>query len=272
MTFKRRTFLKSVPALTGLGLMSDVYAESPTTAKNILRVIIASDGHYGQPNTEFQEFHDDLIGWINREKLQKGVDFTIFNGDLVHDDPTLLYDLKTTLGKLQVPYYVTRGNHDKVAQDVWKSTWGYNTNHSFVKGRYAFILGDTSNEKGEYLCTDPEWLKSEVAKHSDKKGIFVFLHITPVKWTNHGIICQEITDLLENTPNVKAIFHGHDHDQDGTKMLGKKPYFFDGHFGGSWGTSYKGYRVLEIFEDDTWTCYQYNPTAAPILNSFSGKS
>lgn len=272
MVFKRRTFLKTIPALSALSFVSFANNPEARPAKNILRVIVASDGHYGQPNTDFQGYHDDLIGWINREKLQKGVDFTIFNGDMIHDDPTLYYDLKTTLSKLHVPYYVTRGNHDKVAVDVWKSTWGYSTNHSFVKGEFAFILGDTSNEKGEYICPDPIWMKKEIEKYADKKGIFVFLHITPVKWTTHSIVCKEITDLFENTPNVKAIFHGHDHDQDGGKMLGKKPYFFDGHFGGSWGTTYKGYRVIEIFEDNTWTTYQYNPTAAPILNSYSGKA
>lgn len=271
MTIQRRSFLKSFPALTGISLLSaaDIAVSKP--AKLSLRILIASDGHFGQPDTDFLTFHNDLITWINREKLQKGVDFTVFNGDMVHDDPTLYFDLKSTLAKLRVPYFVTRGNHDKVALDVWQSTWGYPTNHSFVKENYAFILGDTSNEKGEYICPDPAWLKAEIAKYADKKGIFVFLHITPAKWTSNGIDCKEITDLFEKTPNVKAIFHGHDHDQDGGKMLGKKPYFFDGHFGGNWGTTYKGYRILEIFEDDTWTTYQYNPTAAPVLNSFSGK-
>jgi hypothetical protein len=88
----------------------------------------------------------------------------------------------------------------------------------------------------------------------------------------HGIECKEVIDLFEKTPNVKAIFNGHDHDQDSTKMYGKTPYFFDGHFGGSWGTTYKGYRIVEIYEDSTWQSYQYNPTAAPVLNTYSGKS
>ena len=53
-----------------------------------MRFIVASDGHYGQPNTDFKTFHTDLIGWVNREKLQKGVDFLFFNGDLIHEDRT----------------------------------------------------------------------------------------------------------------------------------------------------------------------------------------
>jgi len=270
MIFKRRSFLKLLPILPGVPYLAHP-DKTDSAAKISMRFIVASDGHYGQPDTDYKTFHTDLIGWINREKMQKGVDFAFFNGDLIHDDPTLYYDLKTMLGNLHVPYFVSRGNHDKVALDVWQSTWGYGTNHSFTKGEYAFITGDTSNEKGEYICPDVTWLRIEIAKYSDKKGIFIFLHITPAKWTPNGVECKEVTDLFENTPNVKAIFNGHDHDQDSKKQIGKKPYFFDGHFGGNWGTAYKGYRIVEIYEDNTWQTYQYNPTAAPVLNSFTGK-
>ncbi|MCF2446345.1 metallophosphoesterase [Dyadobacter sp. CY345] len=270
MLFERRSFLKFLPAMSGLSFFN-LPENNPKAGKIALRFIVASDGHFGQPNTDYKKFHSDLIGWINQEKVQKGVDFTVINGDLIHDDPTLMYDLKSTFENLRVPFYVTRGNHDKVGLDVWQSTWGYPTNHSFGKGEYAFILGDTSNEKGEYLCPDINWLRTEIAKYSTAKGIYIFLHITPEKWTDNGVNCKEVTDLFANTPNVKAIFHGHDHDQDSQKTLGKKPYFFDGHFGGNWGTTYKGYRVVEIYDDETWQTYQYNPTASPVLNSFNGK-
>lgn len=267
MLFARRSFLKFIPGFSFLGLEPD-----PVEKTAGLRFAVASDGHYGQPDTDYELFHADIIRWLNREKLQKGLDFVVFNGDLIHDDPTLLFDVKTVLKKLSMPFFVTRGNHDKVALDVWKSTWGYPTNHSFEKGDYAFILGDTSNEKGQYLCPDVNWLRSELEKYSAKKGIFVFLHITPSKWTAHGVQCDEVLQLFEKTPNVKAIFNGHDHDEDDKKMGGGKPYFFDGHFGGSWGTTYKGYRIVEIDKDGAWKSYQYNPAAAPIINTFTGKS
>jgi predicted phosphodiesterase len=266
MPFARRNFLKLFPALSFVGVTNE-QAQKPSG----LRFAVASDGHYGQPDTDYELFHSDVIRWLNQEKLQKSLDFVVFNGDLIHNEPTLLYDVKTVFKKLSMPYYVTRGNHDMVGLDVWKSTWGYPTNHSFEKGDYAFILGDTSNEKGKYLCPDINWLREELAKYSSKKGIFIFLHITPAKWTAHGVDCKEVTDLIENTPNVKAIFNGHDHDEDDKKMGGKKPYFFDGHFGGSWGTTYKGYRIVEIDKDGNWKSYQYNPAAAPIINTFVGK-
>lgn len=239
--------------------------------KTHIRFIVASDGHYGQADTPFDKNHKEFVRWINQEKFQKGLDFLVLNGDLIHNDPNLLYDFKSSLKPLQVPYYVTRGNHDMVGLDVWKSTWGYETNHSFTWGDYAFILADTSNEAGKYLCPDIAWIRQELARYSQSKGIFLFMHITPAKWTRHGVDCPELRELLGTTENLKAIFHGHDHDQDAVKNDGGKPYFFDGHFGGSWGTTYRGYRVVEIQEDGSWTSYQFNASAEPRLNTYNGK-
>lgn len=34
-------------------------------------------------------------------------------------------------------------------------------------------------------------------------------------------------------------------------MHEKIPFLFDSHFGGNWGTEYKGFRIVEILNDDT---------------------
>lgn len=267
LNISRRKWLKTAAPLLVAGSGTTLnFAPKP-----LIRFIVASDGHFGQPNTPFEQNHKTFVNWINQEKFQKGLDFVILNGDLIHDDPTLLYDFKTSLKPLLVPYYVTRGNHDKVALDVWKSTWGYPTNHSFTWAGHAFLLLDTSNEAGKYLCPDIDWVRQELKKYEDEKGIFVFMHITPARWTTHGVDCKELRELFAATPNLKAIFHGHDHDQDSVKTEGGKPYFFDAHFGGSWGTTYKGYRVVEVAEDGTWSSYQFNASADPKINSFEGK-
>lgn len=264
----RRTILKTIPLLA-LGKFAMASATSvPSIA---FRFAIASDGHYGQPDTPFEQYHREFVRWMNQEKLQKGLDLIVINGDVIHDEPTLLYDVKNVFKHLNTPYFVTRGNHDRVAADVWESTWGYATNHSFVRNNYAFILLDTSNEKGEYICADYNYLQQQLEQHKDKESIFVFMHISQKLWASHSVDCPEICTLLENTPNVKAIFHGHDHFQDGHKIANNKPYLFDGHFGGSWGTHYRGYRIVEIYKDSTWKTYQYNPTAEPILNTYQPK-
>jgi hypothetical protein len=65
--------------------------------------------------------------------------------------------------------------------------------------------------------------------------------------------------LLKNYSNVKAVFHGHEHDQDGIKVKDNISYLFDAHFGGNWGTNYKGFRVVELFDDNTVATYIMNP-------------
>ena len=48
-----------------------------------LRFAIASDGHYGQPNTLFDQYHDEMMAWINREHEQQPLSLTMFNADLI---------------------------------------------------------------------------------------------------------------------------------------------------------------------------------------------
>ncbi|MNR19566.1 hypothetical protein D3C85_1363640 [compost metagenome] len=38
------------------------------------------------------------------------------------------------------------------------------------------------------------------------------------------------------------------------------PFLFDTHFGGNWGTSYKGFRVVELLKDNSMLTYLMNPT------------
>jgi hypothetical protein len=53
------------------------------------------------------------------------------------------------------------------------------------------------------------------------------------------------------------------------KLLGTRqtPCLFDAHMGGSWGTPYKGFRVVEILKDGTLVSYMMNPTQK--INDYS---
>ena len=269
---KRRLFLRTSLAGFSLPWLAPVFAR-PTQGNIIFRFAVASDGHYGQPDTAYEKDFANLTKWLKTEKSKKGLDLVFLNGDLFHDDPVVLPGVKALFDQLPTPYYVIRGNHDRVSEDTWQQTWGYKPNHDFAVGDHAFILADTSNERGDYLCADAKWLQQSLEKYTDKKWIFVFMHIPPnKKWTEHGVECAPVMELLEKTPNVTAIFHGHDHDIDDRKMSGNKPYFFDGHFGGSWGTAYKGYRIVEVYHDGSWQSYQYNPTASPVIKRHQARA
>ena len=49
-------------------------------------------------------------------------------------------------------------------------------------------------------------------------------------------------------PVRAAVFNGHDHDHDDIKTDAGLPYLFDAHYGGHWGTDYRGFRLVEVGE------------------------
>lgn len=96
--------------------------------------------------------------------------------------------------------------------------------------------------------------------------IYIFLHITPNNWTENGVNCPEFHDLLANFSNVAAVFNGHDHDQDDVKIEEDIPFMFSGHFGGSWGTEYRGFRVVERLKNGSLRTYLMDPDKKIKMN------
>lgn len=230
-----------------------------------LRFVIASDGHYGQEATDYDLHHNNMVGWLNNE-LKRGADFAFINGDLFHNDPQYLLPVKQKWDGLQMPYHVSHGNHDQTGFDNWKNVWGTDVNYSFDKDDCGFIVLNTATEQGDYACADAAIAKEYLEKYAHKKHVFVFMHITPVKWTGGGIDCPEIVALFSQQKNLRVIFHGHDHDIDSVKEKNGKHYFFDSHIAGNWGTEYRGYRVVEVLKSGTILTYQMNAAIEKQVN------
>lgn len=261
----RRSFIRNISFATALlmsGKISELSAEEVyrLRKKVQLRFVVASDAHYGQPNTLFDEMIEKMTSQVNAFHQDNPLDFCVINGDLIHNEKPLLALVKQKADRLTMPYYVTRGNHDMVTDDHWRQTWGTPLNHSVVIKQHGIILGDTSNEKGTYLSPDLVWLKEKLEENKQREHVFLFLHIPQAKWTANGIDTPAFFELVNKYPNIKAVFHGHEHDQDGVKMNGKIPYLFDSHIGGNWGTAYKGFRVVELMDDGALITYMMNPT------------
>ena len=262
----RRGFLKKLSTL--LVPLAFPFRSRAAEKPFVLRFAVASDGHYGQPGTTYETDFQALTDALNAEQRTKGLDFCVFNGDLYHDKPEFLPQAKQAFDKLSSPYYVTRGNHDLVSKQTWQQTWGYSTNYAFKNNGYGIILLDTSNEEGKYLCADVAFLTQALKDFSSLKGIFVFMHISPRKWVKNGVDCPEVNVLIDQAPNVKAIFHGHDHDEDSKKTSDAgKNHFWSGHFGGNWGTPYKGYRIVEIKKDKSLHTFQFNMAEKKVVNA-----
>jgi len=276
MSMNRRKFIfDSVKSILVIGLGNTLQSFSssgfvlPPLQDVRLRFAMASDGHYGQEGTYFDQFHDEMMNWLNREHQQRKLAFTMINGDLVHNDNTLFSTVKKKYDKLKMPYYVSHGNHDHCDEKTWQAAWKTPRNFSFQKNDVGFVVLDTADDTGNYICPNVEWTKKELAKYKSKKEVFVFMHITPFKWTENGIDCADLVAAFNDQPNLKAIFHGHDHDQDNVKTSNGKPYFFDSHIGGNWGTSYRGYRVVEVLKNGSILTYQVNPTTQEHVNSMN---
>ena len=105
----------------------------PAAEDVLLRFAVVSDGHYGQPQTQFDQMHDLVIQALNQEKGRRGIDFTFVNGDLFHDDPALLLPVKKKWDELAMPYQVSHGNHDKISEAEWKAAFGNEWHYSFSK-------------------------------------------------------------------------------------------------------------------------------------------
>ncbi|WP_339706607.1 metallophosphoesterase [Algoriphagus aquimarinus] len=270
----RRPFLKNL-SLLGSGLVTLPMAGFPLTLSKteeeevfspVFKFVTASDGHFGQADTDFKTSHQNLIQAIKRES---DVDLVVFNGDLIHDDPVFMPEVKKVYDQLSpLNYFVVKGNHDKVSDSRWLEIWGQASNTFFtVKDDYGMIILNSSNEAGDYLCVDVDFLQTALSKTQSLKQVFIFIHISQKDWTRHGVDCQGVLDLIASYPNVKATFHGHDHDVDGIIWNQKKPYFWSGHFGGSWGNPFPSYRICEVDEQGKTRTSLKRISDGLILNS-----
>jgi predicted phosphodiesterase len=222
--------------------------------------VVASDGHYGQKGTESDSFYETLVKHVSDFNSANKLDFCVINGDIIHDGKDLLTPAKKHLDKLPTKYYVTKGNHDRVSDQYWNEVWGMPVNHEVRLKENTLLLATTSNEQGDYLSPNLEWMKAKLDENKKQTNIFIFIHIPQAKWTENGIETPAFFEMLNSYKNVRGVFHGHEHDQDGVKTVNSLPFMFDSHFGGSWGTSYRGFRVVELVQQKSLLTYIMNPT------------
>ncbi|MFT4154576.1 metallophosphoesterase family protein [Parafilimonas sp.] len=270
----RRTFLKQgirAIVMIGAGNALQSFTAStfrlPAKEEVLLRFAIVSDGHYGQPSTEYEALHNQMVNWLNAEQKSRGIDFTCINGDLFHNDSAMMPLVKQQWDKLQMPYHVSHGNHDMTDEENWQQMFTTKWHYSFEQNDVAFIVLNSADETGKYICPDLDFAKEALNKYADKKHLFVFMHITPFGWTGAGLPCPELVAMFNRQQNLKAVFHGHDHDQDGMKENEGRHYFFDSHVAGNWGTDYHGYRVVEVLKNGKVLTYQMNPSGRQQVNS-----
>ena len=224
-----------------------------------LRFVVASDGHYGQPKTDYDNFFTTVVSRINEEHKKNPFSFCVINGDIIHDDNNHFPAAKKALDALMPKYYVSQGNHDHATAEEWEAIWNMPVNLDFTIKKNSFLVATTSDEKGTYLCPDLGWFRQKLEEHKQQENIFIFIHINPGKLTKHAVDCPELFELFAKHKNIRVVFNGHDHDEEGIKRRDDIPFVFDAHFGGSWGTSYRGFRIVELMKDNSIVTYILDP-------------
>lgn len=261
----RRTLLGAVGA-AGFALASCSAPNPPSAAptpkpsptasstKELFRFATASDGHWGEANTPSQRYLKDLVSTVNKVHQAAPIEILVLNGDLGMGGRKRLQAARDGLDRIDPTYLAVPGNHDEVSSADWKKIWGTPVNLVRRFGDRSLILANTSNKAGDYRCANSAWLAEALTSEAEQRDVFVFMHITPKEWTKYGVDCPQVRAMLAEAPNVRAVFNGHDHDQAGIKKAAGVPYIFDSHYGGSWGTKYRAFRMVEVSRSSfkTW--------------------
>lgn len=199
-----------------------------------------------EPGTSSERRFTELVESVNATHDDDPLDFIVINGDIGHGGLGPLQKAKAALDHLRMPYFVTQGNHDQVDATEWREVWGAPPNHVAHFGARSIVLPNSSNRAGEYLCADFDWMDRTLKELAGQRDVLVFMHITPNSWTRFGVDRPELRTLLANTSNLRAVFNGHDHDQNSVLVDGGVHYFFSAHFGGHWGTKGRFFREVEL--------------------------
>jgi predicted phosphohydrolase len=258
----RRRFIANLSSalilFNGQSLLAADYLKG-SKKKRLLRFVIGSDSHFGQKNTPYQQYLESAVNQMIVQHKSSAFDFAVINGDIVHDDISYFGEAKKILDTLPVTYYVTQGNHDMATPEQWEQAWQRPLNYDIRRGDAVMLFASTSNAKGEYLPPDLNWLEKKFKEFESVKHVLLIIHIPPVKSTANAIESKEFIEMVKKQHNLRAVFHGHEHDKDSIIWHNNIPYIFDGHIGGSWGVQYRGFRVVELYSDGALLTYMMDP-------------
>ena len=163
------------------------------------------------------------------------IDAILLTGDLVHDETSEGYQvLKSMITRLNAPAYYLPGNHDD--PEIMDQVLGNCANDrvlSFGLGDWSIMLLDSSVEgKVEGALSDSTLTELEqLLKDSRDSHVLVALHhhiidvhspwLDALNLRNHS----QLTTLLVQYPNVRAVINGHVHQEidahkNGIRFLG----------------------------------------------------
>ena len=205
-----------------------------------LKFVQFSDSHISdrERNSSYKYLtlsKDILKDAVMQVNLMPNVDFVMHTGDGVDTPKESLIDVFIDeMNKLNVPWYMTFGNHDiSIDGDVTKKFYlsklqNGNTSFTFDKPYYSFepkkgfkvigldtIITGKITANGEIYEEEKNWLKKEIEQTPDNTFIMIFSHVPikePFSSPHHKLNNEaEMQELLKSFNRPLAVFNGHYH-------------------------------------------------------------
>jgi len=160
-------------------------------------------------------------------------DFVITVGDIIEgyttsrEEATAQWNvLENSLSKLEMPFFVTAGNHDvtnEMLVDEWKKRWGY-LYYSFYAGKNLFIVMNYY-EKDGFSPEQVDYVLSALNSHQQGDPVFLIIHDGFWKLENRkGFATLQDAFSRHNV----TFFCGHEHRYQQLTINGQKHYMLAG--------------------------------------------
>ena len=171
---------------------------------------------------------NEALSAVVEKVNQAGVDFAIHLGDLTPMGTQEQYqEALSALNLLQVPVYLTPGNHDVQgpnSSQLYREAFGA-TSYSFSYGGVRFVGVDTSSL--HFNETQQQWLAQQLEQASSRmQPIIVFTHTPPFDprpGGNHSLLSSEEASSFHSLMveyGVSLVVAGHIHIYNFTQLDG----------------------------------------------------
>lgn len=227
-----------------------------------VRFVVGSDGHWGRSDGEvgYEAAHQEVLSSIEQLHEDRPVDFFVYNGDLINTpayegmdhDPAHYHEAVRDQFLEALPdgidWYVTHGNHDRLAAEQWEAIYGQPKKDTFEVGEYGFVLAATGNpaDSSDYTGPDPDWLGTAIDELSHTRDVFAFQHIQPFDHLRSAGADMPAVRAQYRRDEVAAVFVGHDHHSNDTVACEGVPYVFCCLVGDTRPHVERGVRIVEL--------------------------
>lgn len=170
-----------------------------------------------QPMASFKAVLSDI------QKLTPAPDFLILSGDIASDKQEAVYrKVDAMLSEVGFPYYWIGGNHDDPDLMARLSSQLFvNPAQNFIHQGWHFMLLDSvakdrQGNYGEFSFEDLDKLSLALESYPENPSLLVMHHHfipTNCGWMDSSILidAEKFLKLIQKSPQVKAILHGHIH-------------------------------------------------------------